>query len=117
MDDSILRSIKKLLGGCPDDDHFNEDILIHINSAFFALYQLGLGNTPFAITGEAETWGDFLGGNYNFELVKTYIYLKVKMVFDPPSSSFVLSSMERMISEYEWRLNVQAEGGKNQNGE
>lgn len=107
MEDSILRSIKGLLG--PDDDYdvFDQDIIILINAAFSTLTQLGLGPVGgFRITGYDETWHDFLGDATDLESVKTYIYMKVKMAFDPPTSSFVLSAYQEACKEYEWRLNV-----------
>lgn len=107
MEDSILRSIKGLLG--PDDDYnvFDQDIIIFINAAFSTLTQLGLGpSNGFRITGYNETWQDFLGDASDLESVKTYIFMKVKMVFDPPTSSFVLSAYQEACKEYEWRLNV-----------
>lgn len=107
MEDSILRSIKGLLG--PDDDYdvFDQDIIIFINAAFSTLTQLGLGpSNGFRITGCDETWQDFLGDASDLESVKTYIFMKVKMAFDPPTSSFVLSAYQEACKEYEWRLNV-----------
>lgn len=112
MEDSILRSIKGLLG--PDDDYdvFDQDIIILINAAFSTLTQLGLGPVGgFRITGYDETWQDFLGDASDLESVKTYIYMKVKMAFDPPTSSFVLSAYQEACKEYEWRLNVAVDPG------
>lgn len=109
--DSILTSIKKLLGIAEDYTEFDADIIMHINSVFMILYQLGVGPTkPFSISDKFKTWDDFIPETSpQFEAVKTYIYQKVKLMFDPPSSSFVLSSVERQIAELEWRLNVAAE--------
>lgn len=120
--ESILTSIKKLLGITEDYTYFDTDIIIHINSVFMILNQLGIGPVNcFSITDSFATWSDFLpADNKNFEAVKTYIHLKVKMIFDPPMSSAVMEAMNKMISELEWRLNIEAEqtGGKeeNQNG-
>lgn len=115
---SVLNDIKKMLGLDEEDDCFDLDIKIHINSAFSTLFQLGVGpKTPFVITGPEETWEDFMEGFTEIESVKTYVYLKVKMFFDPPQSSFVLEAQKRMAEELEWRLNVAAEGGESQNGE
>ena len=109
--DSILTSIKKLLGIAEDQTHFDTDIIIHINSVFMILTQMGVGpEEGFVILDEFTRWTDFIPEEGpNLELVKTYIYLKVRLLFDPPASSTVLASMEKMINEFEWRLNVKAE--------
>ena len=105
--DSILTSIKKLLGIDEYCDHFDQDVIMHINSALMILNQLGVGPADgFYITGNSETWTDYLKQNKKLELVKTYIYQKVKLAFDPPQSSSAMEAMNRMISEFEWRLNV-----------
>lgn len=122
--ESILLSIKKLLGIAEDYKHFDVDIIMHINSVFPTLRQLGVGPTNgFTISDEQALWTDFLGESNNLEDVKTYVYLKVKLIFDPPLSSVVTDSMNRMISELEWRINIDAETEQssseeeNQNGE
>ena len=109
--DSILISIKKLLGITEEYKQFDPDIIIHINSVFLTLKQLGVGpEKVFAITGEYETWDQFLPeDNPNFEAVKSYMYIKVKLLFDPPTISAVMEAMNKMAKEYEWRLNVEAE--------
>lgn len=109
--ESILQSIKKLLGMTEDYTAFDADIIIHINSVFMILNQLGIGPANgFSISDENTVWSDYLPeDNKNFEAVKTYIYLKTKIVFDPPMSSAVMEAMRQMISELEWRLNVEAE--------
>lgn len=105
--DSILMSIKKLLGIDECYDHFDMDIMIHINSAFMVLTQLGVGPPEgFSITGNSETWDDFLPEKPRIESVKTYVYLKVRLVFDPPSSSSAVEAINRQIGELEWRLQV-----------
>lgn len=110
MDESILTSIKKLLGPSEDDTSFDTDIIIHINTAIMVLTQLGVGpSTGFSISDKSKVWKDFLGTSTNLEAVKTYIYLKVKLVFDPPTSTVAVESIEKNISEYEWRINVNAE--------
>lgn len=108
--DSVLTSIKKMLGIEADYIHFDTDIIIHINTAFMTLNQLGIGPkvTP-SISSELDTWTNVLGDMTNIEAVKTYVYLKVRMVFDSPTSSFVLDSMKRQADELEWRLQVQSE--------
>ncbi len=109
--DSILTSIKKLLGITEDYTHFDDDIIIHINSVFMVLTQLGVGpETGYSIVGKGNTWDEFISTeDPRFQAVKSYIYLKVKLLFDPPLSSAVIEATNRMISEYEWRLNVAAE--------
>lgn len=107
---SILTSIKKLLGIPEDHDHFDADIIIHINSVFMILTQLGVGPSKgFVIEDDTSEWTDFIPDTTKVEAVKSYVYLKVRLIFDPPTSSAVIESINRMISEYEWRLNVAAE--------
>lgn len=108
--ESILISIKKMLGITKEYDHFDNDLIMHINSVFMILTQLGIGpSSGFTITGEYETWDTFLPEGQNLEAVKSYMYMKVRLLFDPPSSSIVMECMNRMISELEWRLKVEAE--------
>lgn len=105
--DSILTSIKKLLGIAEEYTQFDEDIIMHINTVFLNLTQLGVGpEDGFAIENDAASWEDFINDNIQLQAVKTYVYLKVKLLFDPPLSSSVIESMNRMIAELEWRLNV-----------
>ena len=106
MNDSILISVKQALGLTSDYTYFDSDIIMHINSVFMVLNQLGIGpEEGFSIIGSAETWSDFTDVS-NIQALKTYMYLRVKLLFDPPSSSFVLTSYENQISELTWRLNV-----------
>lgn len=108
--ESILDSTKKALGLGADYDGFDPDIVMHINSVFFTLNQLGVGpDGGFAITDSEDTWDAFLGGDPRLSAVKSYVYLKVRLLFDPPANSFGISAMEKQISEYEWRLNVHVE--------
>ena len=110
MNDSILTSIKKLLGITEEYEHFDQDIIIHINSVFMILNQLGVGpSNGFSITDKTAVWSDFISEGANLESVKSYIYLKVRLLFDPPTTSAVMESMNRMISELEFRHNVSAE--------
>lgn len=109
--ESILDSTKKALGVGFDYDVFDHDIIMHINSVFFTLNQLGIGPTEgFRIESDAEQWNTFLGNDDNLNAVKTYVYLRVRYLFDPPSTSFVLNSLKEQIQELEWRLNVYREG-------
>ena len=108
--ESILTSIKKLLGITEEYDQFDPDIIMHINSVFMILTQLGVGPAEgFSIEDDTAVWTDFIQDVKKLESVKTYIYLKVKLSFDPPLSSAVIESMNRLINELEWRLNVAAE--------
>lgn len=105
--DSILTSIKKLLGIDEEYTQFDNDIIMHINTVFLNLTQLGVGpEEGFLIEDDAATWDDFIGDSNQLQAVKTYVYLKVKLLFDPPLSSSVIESINRIISELEWRLNV-----------
>lgn len=107
MTDSILDSTKKLLGLSVDYDAFDTDIIMHINSAISNLTQINVGpELGFEVIDSAETWTQFLGKDPRLAPAKTYVYLKVRMVFDPPTTSYVLAAMEKLISESEWRLNV-----------
>ena len=107
--DSILNSIKKLLGISNEETHFDSDIIMHINTVFSILCQIGIGpTTSFSITDENAVWDDFIEDYTNFNDIKTYMYLKVKLFFDPPLNSSVLSAIERQISELEFRLSVDA---------
>lgn len=110
MDDSILTSIKKLLGISEDYEHFDADIIMHINSVFMILTQLGVGPPDgFSIEDDSSVWSNFIGDSSNIESVKSYVYLKVKLLFDPPLSSAAMEASNRLISELEWRLNLAAE--------
>lgn len=105
--DSILVSIKKLLGISEDYTQFDDDIIMHINSVFLNLTQLGVGpEEGFTIEDDTADWEDFIEDNMQLQAVKSYMYLKVKLLFDPPLSSAVIESTNRMIAELEWRLNV-----------
>lgn len=108
MNESILITIKKMLGLDASYNAFDIDIITFINSAFMVLKQIGVkADEGFMITGYDETWTDVLDGYETaFEVIKTYIYLRVRILFDPPSSSVVLTSYENLIKEYEWRINI-----------
>lgn len=105
--ESILTSIKKLLGIEEDYEYFDADIIMHINSVFMILTQLGIGPAEgFSIQDAENTWDEFVPSGSNLEAIKTYMYLKVKLMFDPPTSSAVIDSANHIIGELEWRLNV-----------
>lgn len=108
--ESILTSIKKLLGIEEEYKHFDADIIMHINSVFTVLTQIGVGPAEgFRIEDDLTTWNDFLGDDKRLDSVKSYMHMKVKLLFDPPTQSAVMESMNRMINEFEWRLNVTAD--------
>ena len=110
MTESILNSIKKMLGVDASYDAFDTDIIIGVNTAFSILTQLGVGPaTGFSITGTDEEWTDFLGIDSRFNFVKTYVYLKTKMIFDPPVNGAVKEAYNSNISELESRIILAAE--------
>jgi hypothetical protein len=111
--ESILTSIKKLLGIEASDTSFDNDIVMFINGALSNLTQLGVGpSTGYKITGATEVWTAFLGTTrFDLESVKSYVYLKVRLIFDPPQVSYLVDAIKTQIAELEWRINVQVEGG------
>lgn len=114
MNESILNSIKKLLGLSPDYDAFDTDLYLHINSVFSILQQLGVGpKEGFRLVNDDQIWNDFITNDEKLKDVITYVYLKVKLVFDPPTNSSILKANEELIKELEWRLNVAADDGTN----
>jgi hypothetical protein len=109
MSNSILQSTKKTLGLAEDYTAFDQDIIMHINSVFSTLVMLGVGpETGFVIEDETDTWDEFTT-DVRLNSVKSYMYLKVRLLFDPPSTSFVLSALQEQIKELEWRMNVYRE--------
>ena len=109
MDESILTSIKKLLGISEDYTQFDADVIMHINTVFLNLTQLGVGpEKGYYIESDTDVWSDFIDaeGNPPLQAVKNYMYLKVQLLFDPPLSSSVIEAINRQIAELEWRLNV-----------
>jgi uncharacterized protein YgiM (DUF1202 family) len=109
--ESILTSIKKLLGIAEEYEHFDSDIIMHINSVFMTLTQLGVGPSEgFYITDEETVWSDYITDPNRLQAVKTYMYLKIRLVFDSASlGSATLAAYERQIQELEWRLNVETD--------
>lgn len=105
--ESILTSVKKMLGIPEDYTHFDPDIIMHINSVFMTLTQIGVGPVDgFYIEDSTNTWAEFLGDPTKLQAVKTYMGLKVRLAFDPPASSTVMQCMKQVADEFEWRLNV-----------
>lgn len=107
MTNSILNSTKKVLGLDESYTVFDVDVLMHINSVFSTLNQLGLGPAAgFSIEDDVPTWSDFIGADDRLSSVKSLMYLKVRLLFDPPTTSFHIAAMKEQIQELEWRLNV-----------
>lgn len=105
--DSILVSVKKALGIPEDHEEFDSDILMHINSTFSKLYQMGVGprDEVFRIYGKEDLWDDYIQDKTDLEMVKSFMYIEVQLMFDPPTASLLTSLQERQ-KEYEWRLTV-----------
>lgn len=109
MTESILLTVKKMLGIAEEYHAFDLDIVININSVFLTLNQLGVGpESPFQITGDSEVWSSFVSTK-DIPGIQTYIYLKTKLLFDPPTNSFLVDAIQKQIAEFEWRLNVQVD--------
>lgn len=107
---SILTSVKKMLGIDEGLTHFDPEIILFINAVLMQLTQIGVGpGSGFMVTGKDETWDTYLAGRTDLESVKTYVFLKVKLMFDPTIHAYVTDAMERQIRELEWRLNVQVD--------
>lgn len=107
--DSILITIKKMLGLAEDYTPFDTDVIVCINGAILAANQIGVGVDGFTVKSDEETWTDFIGDYPQLEAVKQYIYMRTRLAFDPPANSFVVNSFEKQLDELTWRLNVQAE--------
>lgn len=105
--ESILTSVKKMLGIVEEYEHFDTDIIMHINSVFSILTQLGVGSAEgFMIKDKSAVWNDFISEEATLQIVKSYMYLKVKLLFDPPLGAAVIECINRQINEFEWRLNA-----------
>lgn len=105
--DSILNSIKNQLNINVEETGFDDELILNINSVFSTLYQIGVGPANgYSISDSSSLWTDYLANEVALEMVKSYMYLKVKIMFDPPTNSSYLSAMNEMIKEYEWRMNV-----------
>lgn len=110
METSILNDIKQLLGISPTDASFDGEIVLYINSAFSTLHQLGVGPPEtLSIEGDVATWVAFTGGDRALNLVKTYVHTFVRLIFDPPQTAHLLTSMKEIKAEQEWRLKVYQE--------
>lgn len=112
MEDSVLTTVKKLIGIPEEDESFDLDIIIHINTVFNILNQIGLDIPTFNISDKTATWTDFLGDKIDLELVKSYTTLKVKSLWDTPTSGAVNTSLENNLRELEWRISVTVDPGR-----
>lgn len=111
MEDSILKTIKKICGVQDDIEVFDLEIATHINSALSTLTQLGIGPTEgFFVEDNAATWTQFYGTDKRFNSIRSFVCLQVKSIFDPPESSYAVAAMERQIEEIKWRLSATREG-------
>lgn len=113
---TILESVKLMLGIQNSYSAFDQQVLLHINSVFTVLNQLGLGPKELFIADSESRWDDFLiDSSVDLELVKSYMYLRVRLLFDPPTNSFAVDAIKEQIKEYEWRLNVFVDPGNGDN--
>lgn len=111
MSSSILNTTKKILGIEAEYTAFDEDIMMHINSVFSTLHQMGIGPLDgFEIDDAVATWDSFINGDRRLNSVKTYVYLRVRLLFDPPTTSYLINSMKEQVQELEWRINTYREG-------
>jgi hypothetical protein len=111
VETSILKSTKKILGLADDYDAFDLDVITHINTAFSTLTQLGVGpDAGFMIEDDSSKWSEYIDSGPQLNQVKTYVYLKVRMLFDPPATSYLIAAFERQLEEVVWRINILREG-------
>lgn len=105
VENSILTSIKGMHGISEIDESFDMELTMHINGALMIMTQLGVGpDGGFSITSKEQEWGEFLEGRKDLDLVFNDVYLRTKLIFDPPANSFLVTAMERQIKEYDWRI-------------
>jgi hypothetical protein len=111
MEPSILTSVKKVLGIAPEYLVFDQDVIMHINTALSTLTQLGVGPaTGFTVDDVDDEWDDFVDpADHQYNAVKSYVFLRVRMLFDPPQTSYLINAQTDQIKELEWRLNVHRE--------
>lgn len=110
---SILDSIKQLLGIDVNDTSFDKELIIHINGALMILNQLGVGpEDGYLIVDKNNTWDEFIGERDDLEIIKSVVYLRVRLIFDPPQNSFLVNALEKQIAEYDWRITLQSNTSK-----
>jgi len=116
--ESILKSIKALLGIQEEQDNFDTELIMHINSALFVLNQLAVGpKEGFRIVDEKETWVELVGNRDDIEIIKSCVFLRVKIIFDPPATSYLITNLKEQLEEYEWRLNIHVESNEYEESE
>lgn len=103
---SILDSIKQMLGIDSEDTNFDKELIIYINGALMIINQLGVGPNGYNIQDETNTWDEFLLDRTDLELVKSAVYLRVRLIFDPPQNSFLVNAIKEQIAEYDWRIEI-----------
>lgn len=108
--ESILDSVKKIIGLSPADTSFDQDIILHINSVLVSLNQMGVGYPGFVVTDRDDSWSNFLENNSKLEMVKSYVALKVRLIFDPPQSAAHIDAINAQIKEFEWRAYTEKGG-------
>ena len=106
MVESILDSIKQMLGSESEDTNFDKELIIYINGALMVINHLGVGPNGYRITDKTNTWAEFMGDRTDLELIKTDVYLRVRLVFDPPQNSFLVAAIKEQIAEYDWRIEM-----------
>lgn len=104
--ESILDSIKNMLGINEEDTNFDRELIIYINGALMIMSQLGVGTDGYLISGKDDAWKDFIGDREDLELVKSAVYLRVRLIFDPPQNSFLVDAINKQIAEYDWRIEI-----------
>ena len=109
MADRILNTIKKMIGIDKDYDAFDMDLIVHINSIISTIAQIGGCQSGKYITNEKDTWTDIFGDYSNISELKSYMYIKIRLIFDPPGNSFITESMNKIASEFEWRIAMEKE--------
>lgn len=114
---SILESVKKALGINEDQNEFDPELIMHINTILATLTQIGVGSEDgFAITGKENEWSEFISDEPKWSQVKTYVYTKVRLIFDPPQSSAAIDAMKKVADELEWRIYTEANKNKKEEG-
>lgn len=114
--ESILDSIKNMLGINEEDTNFDRELIIYINGALMIMSQLGVGTDGYLISGRDDTWEDFMGDREDLELVKSAVYLRVRLIFDPPQNSFLVDAINKQIVEYDWRIEINHKPAEVENG-
>lgn len=112
MEQSILKTIRKMVGVPNDYTVYDDELIADINSVFSILFQLGVGTEPFRINGEGAKWSDYISDEQNLDMVKTYVRNKVKLMFDPPANGTLANALENQCKEFESRINYEVDPGR-----